>query len=411
MATNQRSRNGSGAAARNGSGTAGSGSKVAVKKMSAKQREAQKRRKIIIFAVEVIIILVMAAVLYLVVSSTGESGTGYHYTLIDPEHAAIDPVVQAQKEEGGTMHGYRNIALFGVDAKNSSGLYKGNRSDTIMIASINMDTGDIKLVSIYRDSYLNLGNDDYRKCNAAYANGGAEQAVKMLNMNLDMDITDFITVGYAALAEVIDGLGGVWIDVSEAELKHINNYQYSILGKWASKYITVSSDLNFTPDEYFADYDFKLVEKAGYQKLDGLQAAAYCRIRYAGNDFVRTERQREVLMAIEAEAKQANVNTLTSVFKSAADDIYTSLNPADILELLPMIADYRIADEDEFPGRDMRVTVNMGAKGSCEVPVDLETSVVNLHEFLFEDANYQVSETVREINSKLQSDTNYYRGN
>ena len=173
----------------------------------------------------------------------------------------------------------------------------------------------------------------------------------------------------------------------------------------------MTSDLNFTPDEYFADYDFKLVEKAGYQKLDGLQAAAYCRIRYAGNDFYRTERQREVIKAIEAQAKQANINTLTKVFNSAADDIYTSLNAADILELLPLIANYSIVDEKEFPGRDMRFTVNMGAKGSCEVPVNLETSVAELHEFLFDDANYKVSETVKEFNAEIQSQANYYRGN
>ena len=97
-----------------------------------------------------------------------------------------------------------------------------------MIASINMDTGDIKLVSVYRDTYLNIGTDSYQKCNAAYSYGGAEQAVKMLNMNLDMDITNFVTVGYKGLSEVIDGLGGVYIDVDSEEIKHINNYQIGI---------------------------------------------------------------------------------------------------------------------------------------------------------------------------------------
>lgn len=402
MATNQRTKSGSAAVARNGSG-------AAAKKMSAKQREARKRRKIVIFAVEVIIILIMAAVLYLVLNTTG---TSYHITVIDPENVAINETVLTQTEEGGTMHGYRNIALFGVDAKTESELFKSSRSDSIMVASINMDTGDIRLVSVYRDSYLNRGNDTYDKCNGAYAKGGAEQAVRMLNMNLDLDITDFVTVGYAGLAQVIDGLGGVWIDVSEAELQHINNYQYSILGKLAAQYIgTVPPDLNFTPDEYFANYDFKRVESAGYQKLDGLQAVAYCRIRYVGNDFERTSRQREVIMAIEAQAKQAKVEDLISVFKSAADDIYTNLDAEDIVELLPNVADYRIAGEGEFPGRDMRITVNMGAKGSCEVPVNLVTSVADLHEFLFGDADYQVSDTVREISQQIESDASKYRVN
>lgn len=404
MATNQRPGNRARAGAANGSGAS-----VAVKRMSAKQREAKKRRKIIIFAVEVIIILIMGAMLYLVLNTTSVSP---HVTVIEPEKVAINQAVMAEKEEGGTMHGYRNIALFGVDAKNEKQLYKSSRSDSIMVASINMDTGDIKLVSVYRDSYLNLGTDKYNKCNGAYATGGAEQAVRMLNMNLDLDITDFVTVGYAGLAEVIDGLGGVWIDVSASELKYINDYQYSILGKLAKQYIgTVPSDLNFTPDEYFADYNLKKVESPGYQLLDGLQATAYCRIRYVGSDFERTARQRKVIMAIEAQAKQASVSTLLNTFNKAVDSIYTSLDADDIRELLPKIADYRIVDESEFPGRKNRITVNMGAKGSCEVPTDLVSSVADLHELLFDDTNYQVSETVREISAQIAADSGKYRSN
>ena len=411
MAANQRSGNNARAgAARNRAGAAsGGGPTVAVKRMSAKQREAKKRKKIIIFAVEVIIILIMGAILYLVINTTSSSP---HITVIEPDKVAINPVVKAEKEEGGTMHGYRNIALFGVDAKNESQLYKSSRSDSTMIASINMDTGDIKLVSVYRDSYLNLGNDKYNKCNGAYSSGGAEQAVKMLNMNLDMDITDFVTVGYAGLAEVIDGLGGIWIDVSEAELRYINDYQYSILGKLSKKYIgTVPSDLNFTPDDYFTDYKLKKVESAGYQLLDGLQATAYCRIRYVGNDFERTARQREVIKAIEDQAKQASVSTLLNTFNKAIDDIYTSLDADDVRELLTKVADYRIVEESEFPGRKGRITVNMGAKGSCEVPIDLVSSVADLHELLFGDTNYQVSETVREISAQIAADSSKYRSN
>ena len=413
MATNQRSgKNARTGAARNRAGAAsGGGPAVAVKRMSAKEREAKKRRKIIIFAVEVIIILIMGAILYLVLNATSSSP---HITMIEPDKVAINPVVVAEKKEGGTMHGYRNIALFGVDAKNESQLYKSSRSDSTMIASINMDTGDIKLVSVYRDSYLNLGNDKYNKCNGAYSSGGAEQAVKMLNMNLDLDITDFVTVGYAGLAEVIDGLGGVWIDVSEAEMRYINDYQYSILGKLSKQYIgTVPSELNFTPDDYFTDYKLKKVDSAGYQLLDGLQATAYCRIRYVGSDFERTARQREVIQAIEDQAKQASMSTLLNTFNKAIDDIYTSLDADDIRELLTKIADYRIVElekEDaEFPGRDGRITVNMGAKGSCEVPINLVASVEKLHELLFDDANYQVSETVREISAQIDADSAKYR--
>jgi LCP family protein required for cell wall assembly len=195
---------------------------------------------------------------------THTSNEGPKVTVLETEELQIPEEVQQDE----TMKGYMNIALFGVDATKESLLYKGSRSDSIMIASINMDTGDIKLVSVYRDTYLNIGTDSYQKCNAAYSYGGAEQAVKMLNMNLDMDITNFVTVGYKGLSEVIDGLGGIYIDVDSEEIKHINNYQIGIAEVLKCDY---------TP-----------VTETGMQLLNGLQATAYCRIRYtAGNDFKR----------------------------------------------------------------------------------------------------------------------------
>lgn len=378
------------------------------KKVSAKQRQDKKKRKLIIFGVELVIIAIMVGVLWWVMDFTEEQPHITEEFTYSDVH--VQDKIQDQIEQGGAMKGYMNIALFGVDAKNEKELFKSSRSDTIMIASINLDTGDIKLVSLYRDSYLNLGNDTYNKCNGAYSKGGAQQAVGMLNMNLDMDITNFVTVGYAGLAEVIDGLGGVWIDVDKDEMKHINNYQYSILGKYAKKYIgEVPPDLNFTPDDYFIDYEAVAVKEPGYQLLNGLQATAYCRIRYVGNDFQRTARQREVIKAIETQAKQADLATLTKAFKGAANDIYTNLSEDSILELLPKLADYRIVDESGFPEMNMRESVSMGAKGSCEIPVNLESSVSWLHEFLFGDDSYEASDVVKEITKKIKADSSKYR--
>lgn len=355
-------------------------------RMNARQQAARQRRKMILFVVEIIIILVMVAVLYLVMNKTSE---GPKISMLDTEKLAIPSQVQELKEEGGTMHGYVNIALFGVDAETDSQLFKGSRSDSTMIASINMDTGDIKLVSVYRDTYLNIGTDEYRKCNSAYSYGGAEQAVKMLNMNLDMDITDFITVGYKGLSEVIDGLGGVYVDVDSEELKHINNYQVGVSNVLKCEY---------TP-----------VAEPGYQLLNGVQAAAYCRIRQTkGDDFQRAARQREVIQAIEDQAKKTDLTTLTKVFNDCIGDIYTSLDSKDILELLGNIAKYKIVEEDGFPQADMRGNANMDAKGACVIPTNLEDNVVWLHQFLFEDMDYAVSDSVREYSQKIMSDASKY---
>ncbi len=356
------------------------------KKMSAKQMEAKRKRKIIIFAVEIFIILIMIAVLWLVMHKTSD---GPKVTVLDPKELEIHEEVKQQKEEGGAMQGYLNVALFGVDAETDSQLYKNSRSDSIMIASINLDTGDIKLVSVYRDTYLNIGTDKYIKCNAAYSYGGAEQAVKMLNMNLDMDIEHFVTVGYKGLSEVIDGLGGVYIDVDETELKHINNYQHGIAETLKCDYIPV--------------------QNTGYQLLNGIQATAYCRIRYGGgDDFKRTSRQREVIKAIEEQAKKADLVTLTKVFNDAIDDIYTNVDTDVIMDFLGSITKYKIIDEGGFPEENMRTVANIGAKGSSVIPLDLESNVVWLHQFLFEDGNYSVTDSVREYSKKIASDTAPY---
>ena len=227
---------------------------------SAKEKARKKRTKIFLFIIEIFILIIMGVVLYgvLKVEKVGKVD-------LPKEDIVINPEVEEKIET--TMRGYRNIALFGVDSTTGA-LTKNTRSDTIMIASINLDTGECRLVSVYRDTYLNLSNDSYNKCNAAYAKGGPMQAINMLNMNLDLNITDFVTVGFAGLSDTIDALGGIMIDVDEAELKHINNYQ-----------ICMAEDLkrSYTP-----------VTSTGYQLLDGLQATAYCRIRYtAGDDFKR----------------------------------------------------------------------------------------------------------------------------
>ena len=351
------------------------------KKQSAREREKKKKRKIILFIVEIFILLIMVAVLYAVlkVEKVGKVD-------LNEEKLVINEEVK-ERAETTKMKGYRNIALFGVDSTTGA-LAKNTRSDTIIIASINLDTGDCKLVSVYRDTYLNLSNDTYNKCNAAYMKGGPEMAINMLNMNLDMNITDFITVGFAGLADTIDALGGVMIDVDEAEINHLNSYQF-----------TMAEDLK---------RPYKEVTSTGYQLLTGLQATAYCRIRYtAGDDFKRTERQREVIMAMADKAKTASVSTLNQIASDVFNEIYTSLDLTEIVELLGGISEYNIVDQAGFPYEEYRTTGTIGSKGSCVIPVDLKESVEWLHKFLF-DEDYTASGEVQSYSEKIKSDTSSY---
>lgn len=359
-----------------------SGRKSSGKKKSGKKAQARKqRRRIILFIVEIIILLIAVLVLYAVLS-----GTGSGKVELKEKDIIINKTVQEAEET--TMKGYRNIALFGVDSTTGA-LTKNTRSDTIMIASINQDTGECKLVSVYRDTYLNLSNDSYNKCNAAYAKGGPEQAINMLNMNLDMNITDFVTVGFAGLTDAIDALGGVDIDVDEAEIGHLNNYQLCIAEDLKREYTPVTS--------------------TGYQRLDGLQATGYCRIRYtAGDDFKRAERQREVLSAVADQAKKASLPTLTETANSVFEEVYTSLDLSEIVDMLGDVNKYYISESDGFPQENMRQTGTIGSKGSCVIPTSLEENVKWLHKFLFDADNYEPSDTVKQCSEKIYEDTNGY---
>ncbi|MCM1091037.1 MAG: LCP family protein [Butyrivibrio sp.] len=285
------------------------------------------------------------------------------------------------------------IALFGLDAnKNPSGddpeswakLMRQFRSDCTMIANINMDTGEVKLVSVYRDTFLNTGDDKYQKCNAAYARGGATQAVEMLNTNLDLNIDKYIAVSYHSLMDLIDGLGGITIDVEKAALNEINGYQNTI--------VTDLGLSGYTP-----------VTESGSQTLNGLQATAYCRLRhdFPRGDLDRAAHQRKVLKAIEEKAKQTDAVTLAALFTKVFAKIHTNLDMETLADLVANIDNYSIAGEAGFPADDMVKIATLGKSGSCVVPIDLESNVIRLHQFLYDQENYTPSQTVKDINATI----------
>ena len=338
---------------------------------------------------EFFVLLIAIGVLYVITTTTRK----IERTNIDTDKIVInDEVVETKtekkQEEVKVSKGYRNIALFGVDARDGN-LGKGSRSDTIMIASINMDTHEIKLVSVYRDTYLNLGNDTYNKCNGAYAKGGPEQAITMLNRNMDLDITDYVTVGFSGLIEAIDALGGIEIEVTEAEINHLNNYQLCMAEEMGVDYIPVT--------------------ETGKQTLNGMQATAYCRIRYTkGDDFRRAERQRDVLGAMILKSKDASLASLKDAVTAVLPSINTSLSVNEIISVLGTVAEYNVVTSEGFPFENERAPVNVGSKGACIVPTTLEENVVILHELLYTDENYTPSKQVKELSEEIALQTDEY---
>ncbi len=366
---------------KSGSRKSSGGKKPSGKKVSKKAKAKKKRRRILLFLVEITVLAVMLIVLW-AVTRTEKVGR----LEIQDEDIVINENISEEAVE--VMKGYRNVALFGVDSTTGA-LTKNTRSDTIMIASINLDTKEIRLMSVYRDTFLNLGEDTYNKCNAAYAKGGPKQAMNMLNANLDMNITDFVTVGFAGLIDTIDALGGVSIDVQSNEISHMNNYQKCIAENLKRSYVPVSN--------------------TGMQVLDGLQATGYCRIRYtAGDDFKRAERQRDVLKAVMEKAKGASAVELAQIANDVFDEVYTSFAISEIVELLGDVSSYSIVADDGFPSESMRQTGDIGDWGSCVVPISLEDNVAWLHEFFFDETDYVPSTEVQEYSSKIQEKTGSY---
>lgn len=278
--------------------------------------------------------------------------------------------------------GYRNIALFGVDSREGE-LESGTNSDTIMVASINEKTGDVKLVSVYRDTYLDNTNGEYRKATECYAGGGAERSVNMLNKNLDLDIKDFVTVDFKAIIEAVDMLGGIDLDITEEELK------------WLNGYLVETSQVTGVP--------YTELPAAGMQHVTGIQAMAYCRIRYTeGWDYKRTERQRTVLGKIFEGAKAQGVTGLTGMVNSMLPYIATSLSNTELLTMAVGISKYNIVDTQGFPFDKLAADISAG---DCVVPVNLANNVTQLHEYLFGTEGYTPSSTVQEISNKIISDT------
>ena len=281
--------------------------------------------------------------------------------------------------------GYWNIAVFGVDSRD--GNTKNALADVQMICSIDRSTGEIRLVSVYRDTYLKINSEGtYHKINEAYFKGGHKQAVSALEENLDIKIDDYATFNWKSVAEAINILGGIDLEITPAEFKYINGF--------------ITETVNSTG---IGSYQ---LEQAGMNHLDGVQAVAYSRLRLMDTDFQRTERQRKVVELALAKAKQADVSTLTSLAGYMVQEISTSVGVGDVLPLAKDIGKYHIGETAGFPFS--RKTKKIG-KMDCVVPTTLESNVVLLHQFLYgEETSYSPSSSVRKISAHISEETGLY---
>ena len=296
---------------------------------------------------------------------------------IDKEDLNISENVEEHLAE------YRNIAILGIDSRGVN-YETGDRSDCIIIASLNNTTGEIKLISVYRDTYVNIEGHGLDKINHAYQFGSAQLALKTLNENLDLNIKEFVAVNFDAVAEAVDELGGVEIEIQQDELKYINSYindVSKITGKKASQ-----------------------ITKTGKQTLNGVQAVAYSRIRYTeGWDYKRTERMRTVIAAMLEKVKTKNIGEINTFIDNLLPMVYTNITTNDMISLLPNIAKYKITTSIGWPYRTEGITFD----NYYGIPVTLESNVVQLHKEAFGEPNYVVSDTVKKISEQIIEKSGY----
>ena len=338
------------------------------KKKKTTKKQRAKRRKVM-FIVEIVILLILLAAVFVWLKLEK-----IDYNKLDEDDILMNDLDDSTDE---VMGKYTVIALFGLDNRDN-GTYESGNSDTIMLASINNDSKEVKLVSIKDDTYA--------KMNSAYQRGGPKQAIEALNTNLDLKITKYVAVDFNALVETIDLIGGVDIDVTPQEVAKINEYSGEVAQVTGKKNTTLSG--------------------SGVLHLNGVQATAYARIRkLAGDDYKRTERQRTVIEAMITKVQKSGVTTINSVVDEVFDDISTNITPKQMLSLGSHALSYKMVDNSGFPFE--LKTKNMGKRGDCVIPLDLETNVIELHEYLFGSDTYTPTDSVKEKSKQIINDTGY----
>ena len=284
------------------------------------------------------------------------------------------------------MKGYKTVAIFGVDSRNGS-VAQGNNADVNLIVNLNVENGDIEIISIYRDLYLSVTDgNSYDKLNSAYRRGGPEAAVKVLNKSLDLNITNFFAFNWKAVADGIELLGGIDLDISKAEYKYMNAFIHETC-------IATGIDAKNPAAHY--------IKSAGMQHLDGVQAVAYGRLRLMDSDFQRVDRQKEVIMLCLQKAKTLDIPTLRMILEAVLPQIAYEFDMNEMVSLLRIIRNVTIVESTSCPETSNVVTMDMGGSGACVVPINLEKAVIKLHKILFNEEDYTVSTAVKRYSARI----------
>ena len=349
-----------------------------VKKEKVKNNKRKKGRWLKVLGTILLTIILVLAILI-----------GLAYVYITNKLSKMNTVQLDESQLGITAEAstklakYRNIAIFGVDSREDD-YGKGNRSDCMIIASINNETKEVRLISVYRDTYVNIQGHGLDKITHAYSYGEAPLAINTLNTNLDLNISEFVTVNFDSVSDAVDELGGVTINIENEEIKYINDY------------IDATAQITHKTAKH--------VTSAGRQTLDGVQAVAYSRIRYtAGGDYKRTERMRNVIEAMANKLKSKNIMEINNFMDEILPKVYTNISQKTIMSMIPDMMNYKVSTSIGWPYEVKGITLDRW----YGVPVTLESNVIKLHQELFDDPDYTLPESIKTTSNSIIKKTGY----
>ena len=372
------------------------------KKNYKKSRKYKKmRRRKIIFGIEITVLLILSGILF-VYAWINRSMDKMNQDTLDSSQIQINSEVKANTDLS-QMSGTQVIALVGVDARGVEGseLAESMNSDTIILCCIDHDKQEIRMVSIMRDTWMNMAKytDEYYefdKANSANNRGGPESMLSMLNTNLDFALTDYVTVNFKALADAIDVLGGLDIEMTNAECVHANNYNREVSEAQGVEYEAIPYD-----EDLGDDY-------SEVRHVSGALATSYARIRYGGGDDAkRTSRQRIVINLMVQKLKQ-NPTKIPEILDKVMGNVSTSLTKNEILELGMHAVTYTMGTSYAYPFQFCYGENVVNALGEdVVIPVTLEFNVRELHEYLYPGLSYEPSAAVTEYSDYIARKSGY----
>lgn len=296
-------------------------------------------------------------------NTEGTESTGDVVGTEDDGKQVVVPSTQIQVDEAD---GQETFVIFGVDSRTNQ-LGKGTRSDSIMIVHVNHDAKTVKVASVFRDCMVHIEGHKFEKITHAHSYGGPKLALSTINENFDLNATEYITVNFNSVANLVDQIGGIDYYITSEECKHMGS--------------------RFT--------------EAGDYHLSGSEVVTYSRIRKAaGGDYKRSERQRDMLFEIFEKSKTLSTVERVNLVEEMLDEINTSYQQDEVVEMLYYLSQYEITGMDAFP----KVFYGGRVDGAwVEVPVTLVDMNAALHEFLFGTTDYTPSETVKEYSETLRN--------